>query len=252
MIDLLPEGITTLQLLWLVLTSGVTSMLTAAVGIGGGVLLLAIMAQMVPVAALIPVHGLVQLGSNGSRAVMTRTHIDWSLVKFFTFGALFGACVASFVVVQLPLHWIQLSVAVFILYLVWGPKPKQQKMGEKGVGFAGGLTTLVSMFVGATGPLVASFVHRQSYDKLATTATFATCMSLQHLLKLFVFSVAGFAFWEWLPVVLMMVLSGTVGTWLGLKMLNRIPTQHFKFIFRVVITLLALRLLWFSFSYLLI
>lgn len=225
-----------------------TSFVTASMGIGGGVLLLAILATVLPPAALIPVHGLVQLGSNANRAIMTRQYIDWCMVKSFSAGALIGAFLASFVVIQLPLYLIQLCVACFILYLVWGPKPKKHQMSEKGQMAAGAGTTFVSMFVGATGPLVAGFVHRQSYDKHATTATFAACMSFQHLLKIGVFSLVGFAFWQWLPLICLMILGGICGTWLGLRLLNRIPADQFKLLFRVVITLLAARLLWQAFQ----
>ena len=117
--------------LLLIFSAGATSFITAAAGIGGGVMLLAILATTLPPIALIPVHGLVQLGSNGNRAWMTRAHIDWSMVKFFGIGALFGAISASFVVIQLPLYLIQLCVALFILFLVWGPKPKKQQMRDK-------------------------------------------------------------------------------------------------------------------------
>lgn len=229
---------------FLIFAAAGTSFITAAMGIGGGVLLLAILASTLPPAALIPVHGLVQLGSNGNRAWMTREHIDWRMVKFFLLGAFAGAISASFIVVQLPLYLIQLSVALFILFLVWGPKPKKHQMSHKGLITAGAGTTLISMFVGATGPLVAGFVHRQSYDKLTTTATFAACMSFQHLLKMLVFTLVGFAFWQWLPLIMLMIVGGIIGTKLGLKMLHKIPAQHFKLIFRTVITLLALRLLW--------
>jgi uncharacterized membrane protein YfcA len=41
-----------------------------------------------------------------------------------------------------------------------------------------------------------------------------------------------------------MIASGAFGTWMGLKLLNRIPGEWFKQAFRVVVTLLALRLLW--------
>ncbi|HEY6612658.1 MAG TPA: TSUP family transporter, partial [Pseudomonas sp.] len=109
---------------------------------------------------------------------------------------------------------------------------------------AGALTTLISMFVGATGPLVAGFIHRHDMDKLATTATFAACMSAQHLLKMAVFSAVGFAFWDWLPLVALMIVAGVAGSWLGLKLLDRIPAAHFKRAFAWIVTLLALRLLW--------
>lgn len=230
--------------LFLILSSAVTSFITATMGIGGGVLLLAILASVLPPAALIPVHGLVQLGSNGNRAWMTKQHTDWTMVKYFSIGALLGALCASFIVIQLPLVLIQLCVALFILYLIWGPKPKQQQTSNKGHLLAGLGTTLISMFVGATGPMVAGFVHRQSYDKFTTTSTFATCMSLQHLLKIVVFTFVGFAFWAWLPLALLMILGGIFGTWLGLKMLHKIPAKQFATLFKIVITLLAARLLW--------
>lgn len=242
--ELLPASISVLEAGVLIASAGFTSLLTAALGIGGGVLLLAIMASMVPVAALIPLHGLVQLGSNGNRAWMTRRHIDRALLRRFVLGALLGALLASLLVVQLPLQLIQFSVAAFILYLVWGPKPAQHSLSARGQLLAGVFTTLVSMFVGATGPLVAGFIHRHGMDKLATTATFAACMSAQHLLKMLVFSVVGFAFSEWLVLVVLMILAGTLGSWLGLKLLDRLPGALFARIFRVLVTVLALRLLW--------
>ncbi len=244
-IDFLGAGVLDLTtVLLLTIAAGFTSFLTAAVGIGGGVLLLAILASILPIGALIPVHGLVQVGSNGSRAMMTWRHIDWSMLRYFAIGAILGAVLASFVVVQLPLEWIQFSVALFILYLVWGPKPAKHELSSRGRIGAGALTTLVSMFVGATGPLVAGFVHRQDYDKLRLTATFASCMTFQHLLKMLVFTVVGFAFWQWLPLVLLMIAGGAVGSWLGLKVLNRVSSKQFKRLFRLVVSVMALRLLW--------
>jgi uncharacterized protein len=230
--------------LLLIMTAGLTSFMTAALGIGGGVMLLAVMASVMPVSALIPVHGLVQLGSNGNRALMTRRHIDWHMLKFFSIGAVMGAALASVVVVQLPLMIIQLAVAGFILFLVWGPKPRNRDMSNTGRMAAGAFTTFVTMFVGATGPLVAGFVHRNAYDKLKLTSTFAACMTFQHSLKALVFSAVGFAFWQWLPLTILMIASGAGGTWIGLKVLNRIPAEKFRLAFKVVVTLLAIRLLW--------
>lgn len=245
--SLLPDSLTYSDALILVLTSATASFITAAMGIGGGLLLLAIMASLVPISVLIPVHGLVQLGSNGNRALMTRRHIDKRLSRQFLLGAVLGALVASLIVVQLPLEWIKLAVASFILYLVWGPKPNPRYLAQTGQLIAGGLTTLISMFVGATGPLVAAFIHRHDMDKLSTTATLAACMSGQHLLKLIVFSAIGISFWQWLPLIGVMIVAGVAGTWWGLKLLNHIPAQHFKLIFRVVISVLAVRLVWSSF-----
>ena len=100
MMDWLPDGLGQFDLWVLVSMSAFTSMMTAAVGIGGGVLLLAIMAQILPVQALIPVHGLVQLGSNGNRAYMTRQHIDWKMSRLFSLGAIVGAVISVWIVIQ--------------------------------------------------------------------------------------------------------------------------------------------------------
>lgn len=244
----LAEGISNLHLFWLVLTSALTSFITAAMGIGGGVMLLAVMASILPPLALIPVHGLVQFGSNANRALMTCRHIHWPMVLRFSAGAVLGAVIASQVLIQLPVDWIQRSVALFILYMVWGPKPKKLAVSAAKTFFAGGLTTLISMFVGATGPLVAAFIHRLDKDKLSTTATFSTCMSFQHITKAAVFGAVGFSFASWILPILLMIAAGTFGTWLGLKLLNRIPGHLFRRGFALIVTLLALRLLWQSFS----
>ena len=53
----------------LIILAGFTSMVSAAFGAGGGLMLLVIMASMMPMSVVIPVHGLVQLGSNANRFI---------------------------------------------------------------------------------------------------------------------------------------------------------------------------------------
>jgi uncharacterized membrane protein YfcA len=139
---------------------------------------------------------------------------------------------------------IRLCVALFILFLVWGPKPKALMLSNSKLVLAGAVTTVISAFVGATGPLVAAFVHRQNMGKFPTVATFAACMSFQHLLKAMVFISVGFVFQDWLLVVLLMIASGALGTWVGLHLLKSLSADVFKQLFRWVVTLLALRLCW--------
>lgn len=64
-----------------------TSCLAGAIGMGGGVLLIALMPGLVPAAAILPIHALVQLASNVSRAAFGWRHIDWTLVPAITVGA---------------------------------------------------------------------------------------------------------------------------------------------------------------------
>ena len=55
----------------LCLVSFLGSLIAGALGLGGGVLVLATMANLLPPMALVPIHGVVQLGSNLSRAVLS-------------------------------------------------------------------------------------------------------------------------------------------------------------------------------------
>ena len=69
---LLPPDVSALAGIGLVALSLFTSALTAAAGIGGGLVLLSVMASFLPPIVVIPTHGVVQLGSNAGRAVLLR------------------------------------------------------------------------------------------------------------------------------------------------------------------------------------
>lgn len=75
-------------------------------------------------------------------------------------------------------------------------------------------------------------------------ATFAAVMTLQHAPKVLVYSAAGFVFQEWLGLALAMIVAGVLGTKLGLNVLQKTSDQRFAQVFNVLLTLLALRLIW--------
>ncbi len=53
-----------------------TSLITGVIGVGGGLLLIAILPLFLPTNALIPVHGFTQIASNVSRAYFGRKAIQ--------------------------------------------------------------------------------------------------------------------------------------------------------------------------------
>ncbi|WP_210398266.1 sulfite exporter TauE/SafE family protein [Motiliproteus sediminis] len=240
----IPPGLAGLDLLLLVATSFATALMTAVLGVGGGVALLAVTASILPPLAIIPVHGLVQAGANTNRAVLTRRHLNRSLFTDFTLGAVVGAVIAALIVVQLPADVILLAVGSFVLYLTWGPKLPHKALRGWPLRFAAALTTLISMFVGASGPLVAAFTQQLSAERFVRVATFSACMSVQHGLKIAVFGGLGFAFSDWLGLIAAMIVSGFAGTWIGLHLLTKVSNEQFSRVFRWVLTLLALRLLY--------
>lgn len=240
--DALPPGIA----VFLLACSVLTSMITASLGAGGGLLLLVLMAGWLPPAAIIPVHGMIQLGSNAGRMSLTWKHVDWKVIAAFAPGVIVGAGLGSLVLVHLPEYLWQLTIALFVLFLCWGPPLPKGAFGRPGIFLASGLTSFASLFVGATGPLVAAFIKQIHRDRFTTVATFASAMTLQHLPKALVFTLAGFVFSDWLVFILAMIVCGFAGTWLGLHMLRTMDNQKFSLIFNITLTALALRLIWLS------
>ena len=108
----------------------------------------------------------------------------------------------------------------------------------------GGIVTFGGMFLGATGPILGAFLTPDRYGRDATVATHALCMAIQHVIRVVAFGLIGFVLLEWVPFVIAMIASGLVGTYTGKMLLQKIPERQFRIIFRTVLTLLALRLLY--------
>lgn len=244
LVDFLPDGIGASVAGLLIVASFFTSAFTASFGVGGGIAMLALMGLFVPVAALIPVHGAVQLGSNTGRAWHQRMHVRRDIFVPFAAGSVVGAAIGAFVVVQLPDAVMKLVLGGFILAITWTKIPGVEKIGRAGLAAASVVLSVLSMILGATGPLLnAVLVQFMKGDRKALVATHAATMTVQHLLKVVVFGFAGFAFASWLPLVAAMIASGFLGTIYGSRLLDRMPEAAFSFWFRILITALALDML---------
>lgn len=239
---LLPEGLGLLPALALVAISGTTSFLSAAVGLGGGAILLAVMAILVPIHALIPVHGIVQIGSNAGRTMIMLKHVERRILLPFAVGSAFGAGLGGLVAVQLPAEILEIALAIFILWSTFGPLPGA--LGGLAVSGAGAFSSFLTMFFGATGSFVAGMLKSLRLGRLEHVASHSACMTLQHALKVLTFGLLGFAYGPWLALIAAMIASGFVGTLLGRRLLVQSQDERFHRILSVVLTLLALRLLW--------
>ena len=238
-----PDNLSLFNSLLLVLASFLTSAISATFGLGGGVAMLIALLSLVPPAVAVPVHAIVQVGSNAGRAWLLRSHIMQSIVRWFIPGAIVGVIFASQFVTAVPVHWLQLVLAVFILWSIWAPKIRSHAIADRSYFGVGAVSSFCTMFLGATGPMLAAFLSPDRYGRDATVATHAASMGLQHLLKIIAFGVLGFAFTEWLPLLLLMLLSGWLGTVAGGRLLRKLPEARFKLLFKLVLSGLALRLL---------
>ncbi len=240
-----PDEISKTFAIVLVFASFFTSALTAAMGLGGGVALLALMGTGMPVASVLPVHAIVQLGSNLGRTFIQFKYIVWPLVLWFVLGSIVGVAMGGPVVMHIPDTFAKLLLAAFILWSVFGTKIKPGSSISKTYFIIGGaLTSFASMIIGAAGPMVAALIASKGYTKQPLIATHSVCMVFQHGLKILVFGALGFAFAQWAPMLIAMVASGSVGTYVGTRLLDNLPDKIFKLGFRVTMLLLSLHMIW--------
>jgi uncharacterized protein len=97
--------------------------------------------------------------------------------------------------------------------------------------------------VGATGPFVQALFLPLELDKRVLVASHAACNVIQHGLKVLAFGWLGFNFADWLPLMGAMIASGFLGTWMGTRLLEKLPEELFKTILKWLLTVLALDLL---------
>lgn len=205
--------------------------------------MLGLMTYLIPIAALIPVHGLVQFGSNAGRSWVQRENVDWRVTAIFTIGTIFGAMAGALVAVRLPAGALQAFLGIFILVLIWLRMPKLKNTGNPVVILGGGITSFISMFVGATGPLVAVFLNSLFSQHRQIVATHGASMTVQHLAKTIAFGAFGFAFTDWLPLIGLIIFSGFLGTKAGTALMNQLPEKTLKLMFKTALTIVALDLL---------
>jgi uncharacterized membrane protein YfcA len=244
MIDtLLPAGISPALALLLIAVSFLTSAFTAAFGIGGGTVMLGALAGTISPNVIIAVHGLVQVGSNIGRTFIQRAHAVWPLVGRFTLGSIVGVLIGAWFVVALPERVLLGLLGVFILAMSWVPKPSIPGLASSGLVIGGGISTFITMFVGATGPFVQALLLPIGLEKRQLIATHAACATIQHLLKVFAFSALGFAFSGWIPLIAAMIVSGFIGTMAGTKLLENLPERWFLATIKTILTLVGIDLL---------
>ena len=225
-----------------------TSVISAIVGMAGGMTLLAILLLFLDPLVAIPLLAVVQLISNGSRSLIHRSHIQWKILW-------------PYLVPLLPLGWWSLELAekippdatrsligVFVLVATWRPgwlllgihpghsKPKLRFFG------LGVVAGFLNVTVGATGPLIAPFFLSMGLSRFQLIGTKAACQMGSHIAKIIVFGIAGFAYAKWTGLLLMLCLAVIFGTWLGTRILGHINEVWFVRLYRLVLTVIALSL----------
>lgn len=225
-----------------------TSILSGMLGLAGGMTLLAIMLLFYDPLVAIPLHGAVQLVSNSSRAWIQRRHVERGIVLWYALLLLPMGVAGLAIAKQLAPALARALIGLFVLAATWAPgllllgaHPERVQRNRRFL-LLGGVVGLLNTTVGATGPLTAPFFLNLGLGRQQMIGSMAACQALGHLAKLIVFGAAGFAFLRFASPLLILSLAVVVGTWVGSRLLDRMSEGSFTWIYKLVLTSIALHL----------
>ena len=233
---------------WLLLAAVATgtSIVSGVLGLAGGMLLLSVLLLYLDPVVAIPVHGVIQLVSNASRAWFQREHVRWDAVWRFAWPLLPAGALGLGLLRAVPPDAGRIAIGAFVLVAVW--LPSSLRLGPRGgdpraaLAWGGALVGFASTFVGATGPLLAPFVLALEFGTQATVGTLAACQIFQHLSKIALFGMAGFEFARFALPIAGLCLGSVAGSAIGTRLLDRIPERAFRGAVRLLLTGLAAQL----------
>jgi len=227
----------------LFLLSTFTSMIAGVLGIGGGLLLIAILPALVPAAAIVPLHSATQLMSNASRALFALRSVDWRYVPRFLAGSLVGIALFGALLYHISTELIPLFIGGYILLNMWSRRFGRLLHRYESYFLAGVLQTGLGLVVGATGPLTMTVLIKDLGDKEKVVATSAMFMTITHVCKIAFFGVFAFSFSRYAIPLFMLVSGALAGSWIGTLMRGTISSSHFNRALKILLTLLALRMI---------
>jgi uncharacterized membrane protein YfcA len=215
----------------LAISSLVTSFISGILGMAGGMMLMGILLAMLPLPVAMMLHGITQLASNGWRAFLWRTEVDWRVFRGYALGAF--AALALFAAVKLvvgkPVALIAMGFTPFVT--LWLPESLHLNVERRGHSFACGLVcSAISLTAGVSGPILDIFFVRSKMTRHRVVATKAVTQSLSHILKIAYFgaiaAVVGTDVNPWLAAI--MVALAFVGTSLSRHVLERMNDTSFR------------------------
>ena len=221
--------------------SFLTSTIAGVVGLGGGLLLIAILPSFLPTNALIPVHGLSQVSSNLSRAYFGRKNIQYQVIPKFLIGSLIGVGIFALFLNIISIEYIPLFIGVYILLSLWSQTFNDNIKKYENYYLIGFFQTGLSVIVGTTGPLTMTLLLKEFKDKDKVVATSAILMSITHILKVCVFVYFGFLFFDYLSIIIAMIIGAILGSYAGTHLRDKIDGKKLVFALKILLSILAIK-----------
>ena len=233
------------ELIFLVIASFCTSVLSGMIGLAGGSVLMVLILTVMPPAQAIPFHGVVQLVATSSRVILFRGETAWPLVWRYAVLLIPGVAVGMLLFRGMPQEAVTIAIGLFVLGALFLRGLRAFGGRDTPMWFFypfGFVVGALSIIVGGVGVLFGPFVIRKGLNKEGVVGTQSTLAAVTHLAKVTAFSMAGFLFadyWLHFALVLPAVVLGTI---VGRKLLGKFNERVFIWLYQTALVLLSLKL----------
>jgi len=230
----------------LVIFSFFTSALSAATGMGGGVLLFTVMTLYFPVNVIIPIHGVIQFFNNFLTLSFLRAHLKRSLMLPFFLGSIPGIILAASLVNKIiKTNAPQMIILGLIIYSLFRPKRLPDlELQHKNFFWVGLITGFLGIIAGAIDPVLAPFFVRKDLTKEEIISNKAAMQAIVHFAKIPVFLLLGFDYLPFLGFCFITNVACFFGTRFGIVMLHKMSEDVFLKVFKIALTATGLRMLY--------
>ena len=235
------------MMVWVVLLMGLTFLVEACFGFGGGLIAIPLLSLM-----LAPKDAVfLMLTFQCLKSVLLVTawrQIDWSALKFMPIGILAGAVIGTMLLDVVDAQTLRLFLAFYLILFVAGDYLKfswrLQAPGQTGSLLAGVSGGLISGLTGMGGPALVTYLRTQNLPKAQFRATIIVALTLLNFFRFaldyrdILQSTAVHAYF--LPCLAVFCLVMVLGS----RLPKFLSEQRFKAGINVLLLLSAVLLLW--------
>jgi len=221
----------------------IASTLAAVTGFGGAAVLLPVLVVAFGVRDAVPILTVAQLIGNASRVWFNRRELDYRVVAWFALGGVPLALLGGLLFARAPLAGLTRLLGLFLLLVVAWRRLRPETVPcppLRAFALIGAAASFLSALLGSVGPLMAPFFLAYGLVKGAYIGTEALATVVMHLTKLVAYRraavlpeaslVAGLAIG---PIMI-------IGSWIGKRIVDRIPEHAFVLLIEATMTVAGL------------
>lgn len=206
-------------------------------------IILATTSTVLPVATIVPIHSTLLIGSTSTRALFFWREIDWRIAAPFLTGSVVAVMLGSRLYFTLPENVIAAAISAVMLIAIWLPEVSWRPKLRQPWVIVGFIHSLLSTLF-AYGALLHAIILHTGLNRRQVVATMAASLTGMSAFKIAGYALNGFDYAPYFEIIGCSIIAAFFGTWVGKLVIDRISEALFRFVFRALVTVTALRLLY--------